>query len=163
MCRYCWQAMASCIGEGRNQGPRRAGQSVLGAGLISLASSGALLYDNHMLVSCTAEIQSYTAQAKSPTCFCLACRMVRLIAASLVEVGHGRVTPQQFKKQLEAGARAALQVEAAPPHGLYLQKVRQQQPYRCVCTQDGASHVRLCTAHSADADLCAPCTHGWSF
>lgn len=50
--------------------------------------------------------------------------MVRLIAAGLVEVGHGRVSPQQFRKQLEAGSRAALQVEAAPPHGLYLRKVR---------------------------------------
>lgn len=59
-----------------------------------------------------------------PAVCCLACRMVRLIAAGLVEVGHGRVSPQQFRKQLEAGSRAALQVEAAPPHGLYLRKVR---------------------------------------
>eukprot|EP00882_Tetradesmus_deserticola_P024741 GHRQ01027058.1.p2 GENE.GHRQ01027058.1~~GHRQ01027058.1.p2 ORF type:complete len:127 (-),score=27.62 GHRQ01027058.1:507-887(-) len=58
-----------------------------------------------------------------PVVRCAACRMVRLIAAGLVEVGHGRVSPQQFRRQLEAGSRAALQVEAAPPHGLYLQKV----------------------------------------
>lgn len=54
------------------------------------------------------------------------CRMVRLIAAGLVEVGHGRITPAQFKKALAAGDRSALPVEAAPPHGLYLEQV-------CLC------------------------------
>lgn len=49
--------------------------------------------------------------------------MVRLIAAGLVEVGHARISPAQFKKLLDAGDRAALPVEAAPPHGLYLQQV----------------------------------------
>jgi hypothetical protein len=49
--------------------------------------------------------------------------MVRLIAAGLVEVGHGRITPAKFKKLLEAGDRTGLLVEAAPPNGLYLDKV----------------------------------------
>jgi tRNA U38,U39,U40 pseudouridine synthase TruA len=49
--------------------------------------------------------------------------MVRLITAGLVEVGHGRISPAQFKKLLSKGDRAALPVEAAPPHGLYLSKV----------------------------------------
>jgi tRNA U38,U39,U40 pseudouridine synthase TruA len=49
--------------------------------------------------------------------------MVRLIAAGLVEVGHGRITPAKFKKLLEAGDRTGLPVEAAPPTGLYLEKV----------------------------------------
>lgn len=50
--------------------------------------------------------------------------MVRLIAAGLVEVGHGRITPAKFKKLLLAGDRTGLPVEAAPPHGLYLEQVR---------------------------------------
>lgn len=49
--------------------------------------------------------------------------MVRLIAAGLVEVGHGRISPTQFRKLLLAGDRQGLAVEAAPPHGLYLEKV----------------------------------------
>jgi tRNA U38,U39,U40 pseudouridine synthase TruA len=49
--------------------------------------------------------------------------MVRLVAAGLVEVGHGRITPAQFKKALAAGDRSALPVEAAPPNGLYLEQV----------------------------------------
>lgn len=53
----------------------------------------------------------------------LSCRMVRLIAAALVEVGHGRMTPAQLKRVLDAGNRAALTIEAAPAHGLYLQQV----------------------------------------
>lgn len=55
---------------------------------------------------------------------CRLCRMVRCLAAGLVEVGHGHMTPAQFKKVLAAGDRAALTVEAAPPHGLYLKEVR---------------------------------------
>jgi tRNA U38,U39,U40 pseudouridine synthase TruA len=54
--------------------------------------------------------------------FC--CRMVRLIAAGLVEVGQGRLSAVQFKKLLDAGDRALLKVEAAPPYGLCLEKVR---------------------------------------
>lgn len=50
--------------------------------------------------------------------------MVRLIAAALVEVGHGRMTPAQFGKVVAAGDRSALTVEAAPAHGLYLRQVR---------------------------------------
>jgi tRNA U38,U39,U40 pseudouridine synthase TruA len=49
--------------------------------------------------------------------------MVRLIAAGLVEVGHGRISPAQFRKLVVAGDRQGLPVEAAPPHGLYLEKV----------------------------------------
>eukprot|EP00878_Enallax_costatus_P034684 GHUV01038477.1.p1 GENE.GHUV01038477.1~~GHUV01038477.1.p1 ORF type:complete len:341 (+),score=98.26 GHUV01038477.1:636-1658(+) len=51
-------------------------------------------------------------------------RMVRLIAAALVEVGHRRMTPSQFLKVLDSGDRSALTVEAAPAHGLYLTQVR---------------------------------------
>jgi len=58
-----------------------------------------------------------------PCCAVLSCRMVRLITAGLVEVGHGRMTPAQFKKVLAAGDRSSLPVEAAPPHGLYLDRV----------------------------------------
>lgn len=59
-------------------------------------------------------------------CVCVracVCRMVRLIAAGLVEVGHGRISPAQFRKLLVAGDRQGLPVEAAPPNGLYLEKV----------------------------------------
>lgn len=55
-------------------------------------------------------------------------RMVRLITAGLVEVGHGRMTPAQFKKVLAAGDRSSLPVEAAPPHGLYLDRVLYELP-----------------------------------
>lgn len=51
-------------------------------------------------------------------------RMVRLIAAGLVEVGQGRLSAAQFKKLLDVGDRALLKVEAAPPHGLCLEEVR---------------------------------------
>lgn len=47
-----------------------------------------------------------------------------MIAAGLVEVGQGRMTPAQFKNILEKGDRSALPVEAAPAHGLYLTQVR---------------------------------------
>ncbi|KAG2438287.1 hypothetical protein HYH02_010985 [Chlamydomonas schloesseri] len=49
-------------------------------------------------------------------------RMVRMLAAGLVEVGHGRISPQGLYKLLEKGDRAALP-EAAPPTGLYLAAV----------------------------------------
>ncbi|PNW79181.1 hypothetical protein CHLRE_09g405150v5 [Chlamydomonas reinhardtii] len=49
-------------------------------------------------------------------------RMVRMLAAGLVEVGHGRITPQGLLKLLEKGDRSALP-EAAPPTGLYLASV----------------------------------------
>eukprot|EP00879_Flechtneria_rotunda_P027255 GHRR01029181.1.p2 GENE.GHRR01029181.1~~GHRR01029181.1.p2 ORF type:complete len:206 (+),score=87.95 GHRR01029181.1:964-1581(+) len=55
-------------------------------------------------------------------------RMVRLIAAGLVEVGHGRISPRRFKQLLAAGDRSLLPIEAAPPQGLYLQKVLYQLP-----------------------------------
>ncbi|KAG2429559.1 hypothetical protein HXX76_010794 [Chlamydomonas incerta] len=49
-------------------------------------------------------------------------RMVRMLAAGLVEVGHGRITPQGLRKLLERGDRSALP-EAAPPTGLVLAAV----------------------------------------
>ncbi|KAF8072846.1 truA1 [Scenedesmus sp. PABB004] len=55
-------------------------------------------------------------------------RMVRVIAAGLVEVGHGRLRPAQFKQLLDAGDRARLEVEAAPPHGLVLERVLYELP-----------------------------------
>lgn len=56
-------------------------------------------------------------------CCHVVCRMVRLITAGLVEVGHGRISPAQFKGLLAKGDRSGLPVEAAPPNGLYLTKV----------------------------------------
>lgn len=52
--------------------------------------------------------------------------MVRLIAAALVEVGQRRMSPAQFRALLAAADRSKLRVEAAPPHGLYLDKVRRR-------------------------------------
>jgi hypothetical protein len=49
-------------------------------------------------------------------------RMVRMLVAALVEVGHGRMTPAQVVAVLQSGDRARLP-EAAPPHGLYLMRV----------------------------------------
>ncbi|PNH02099.1 tRNA pseudouridine synthase A, partial [Tetrabaena socialis] len=49
-------------------------------------------------------------------------RMVRMLAAGLVEVGHRRLSPQGLQQLLEGADRTALP-EAAPPHGLYLQAV----------------------------------------
>lgn len=48
---------------------------------------------------------------------------VRMIAAALVEVGHGRISPARLAQLLEAGDRAGLGVEAAPASGLVLQQV----------------------------------------
>ncbi|MEW5308600.1 MAG: hypothetical protein WDW38_000545 [Sanguina aurantia] len=49
-------------------------------------------------------------------------RMVRMLAAALVEVGHHRMTPGKLQQALQQGDRALLP-EAAPPHGLYLRRV----------------------------------------
>lgn len=49
-------------------------------------------------------------------------RMVRLLAAGLVEVGQGRLSPQQLQQVLAGGDRSKL-TEAAPAHGLYLKQV----------------------------------------
>jgi hypothetical protein len=49
--------------------------------------------------------------------------MVRLLAAGLVEVGQGRLTPQQLQQVLAGGDRSKLP-EAAPACGLYLKQVR---------------------------------------
>jgi hypothetical protein len=49
--------------------------------------------------------------------------MVRVLVAALVEVGHGRLTPEAARDLLESGDRGRLPVEAAPPHGLYLVRV----------------------------------------
>lgn len=51
-----------------------------------------------------------------------------MIAAGLVEVGHSRLTPAQFRKLLLRGDRSALPVDAAPPHGLYLEQVLYELP-----------------------------------
>lgn len=48
--------------------------------------------------------------------------MVRMLAAGLVEVGHGRLSPAGLRELLEAADRSRLP-EAAPPHGLYLARV----------------------------------------
>ncbi|GIL44170.1 hypothetical protein Vafri_1700 [Volvox africanus] len=49
-------------------------------------------------------------------------RMVRMLAAGLVEVGHRRLTPAGLRELLQRADRSALP-EAAPPHGLYLARV----------------------------------------
>ncbi|MGQ0608560.1 MAG: tRNA pseudouridine(38-40) synthase TruA [Chloroflexota bacterium] len=49
-------------------------------------------------------------------------RMVRSIAALLIEVGRGRLAPDAVEHVLDAGARA-LHGRAAPPHGLTLERV----------------------------------------
>lgn len=54
-------------------------------------------------------------------------RMVRMLVASLVEVGHGRLSPGQIGQILESGDRGRLP-EAAPPHGLYLMRVMYDLP-----------------------------------
>ncbi|KAG2488767.1 hypothetical protein HYH03_012765 [Edaphochlamys debaryana] len=50
-------------------------------------------------------------------------RMVRMLAAGLVEVGHRRITPAGLAEALAAADRSALPIEAAPPHGLVLSRV----------------------------------------
>ncbi|KXZ49697.1 hypothetical protein GPECTOR_20g554 [Gonium pectorale] len=49
-------------------------------------------------------------------------RMVRMLAAGLVEVGHRRLSPAGLAQLLARADRSALP-EAAPPHGLYLSAV----------------------------------------
>jgi hypothetical protein len=51
-----------------------------------------------------------------------------MIAAALVEVGHGRVSPQALAQLVAAGDRAGLAVEAAPAAGLVLQQVFYDYP-----------------------------------
>ena len=45
-----------------------------------------------------------------------------MIAAGLVEVGHGRLSPAKLASILASGDRKLLP-EAAPPHGLFLDRV----------------------------------------
>jgi len=49
--------------------------------------------------------------------------MVRSIVGTLVEVGRGKITPNEFETILEARDRGAAG-PTAPPHGLYLEEVR---------------------------------------
>ncbi|GLC53532.1 hypothetical protein PLESTB_000759800 [Pleodorina starrii] len=49
-------------------------------------------------------------------------RMVRMLAAGLVEVGHRRLSPEGLRELMLRADRSALP-EAAPPHGLYLARV----------------------------------------
>ena len=49
--------------------------------------------------------------------------MVRSVVGTLVEVGRGRTTPDEFEKILAARDRGAAGT-TAPPHGLYLEEVR---------------------------------------
>lgn len=48
--------------------------------------------------------------------------MVRVIVGALVEVGHGRISPAKFAKAVAEANRDAFP-EAAPAHGLYLERV----------------------------------------
>lgn len=50
-------------------------------------------------------------------------RMVRLIVGTLVNVGKGKLSPEQFRHILESGEKSKF-VHAAPPWGLYLKEVR---------------------------------------
>ena len=49
-------------------------------------------------------------------------KMVRSLVGALVAVGQGRLAPEQLERMLAAPARAA-RVEAAPPQGLFLDRV----------------------------------------
>jgi len=78
-------------------------------------------------------------------------RMVRMIAAALVEVGHRRISAEKLRSILEAADRKALP-EAAPPHGLYLMRVwypeaRDGMLARCA---DPAARAALAVAISGD-------------
>ena len=48
--------------------------------------------------------------------------MVRILAGTLVDVGHGRICPEQMTEILDAKDRQAAG-HTAPPFGLYLAKV----------------------------------------
>ena len=49
--------------------------------------------------------------------------MVRLIVGTLVQVGKGKIAPEDFREILESGEKTNL-VFSAPPSGLYLKEVR---------------------------------------
>jgi tRNA pseudouridine38-40 synthase len=49
--------------------------------------------------------------------------MVRLIVASLVRVGNGRISPEEFEARLAARDRQQA-ADAAPPDGLYLAHIQ---------------------------------------
>jgi len=49
-------------------------------------------------------------------------KMVRSLVGALVAAGQGRLSPEQAERMLEAPARAS-RVEAAPPQGLFLDRV----------------------------------------
>lgn len=49
--------------------------------------------------------------------------MVRLIVGTLVQVGKGKIAPEDFREILESGEKTNL-VFSAPPWGLYLKEVR---------------------------------------
>ena len=50
-------------------------------------------------------------------------RMVRLIIGTLVQVGKGKITPEEFADILRSGEKTKY-VYAAPPQGLYLKEVK---------------------------------------
>jgi len=52
--------------------------------------------------------------------------MIRIIIGTLLEVGRGRLTPEDFKNILEAQNRE-LAGPTAPPHGLYLLRVHYEK------------------------------------
>ena len=49
--------------------------------------------------------------------------MVRIIAGTLIDIGHGKLPPESLQKALDTGDRLALGV-TAPPQGLTLMEVR---------------------------------------
>jgi tRNA pseudouridine38-40 synthase len=49
--------------------------------------------------------------------------MVRIIAGTLIDIGHGKLPPESLQKALETGDRLQLGV-TAPPQGLTLMEVR---------------------------------------
>jgi tRNA pseudouridine38-40 synthase len=53
--------------------------------------------------------------------------MVRIVTGTLVEVGRGRRTPKQVEALLASGDRRRAGF-TAPPHGLYLESVRYDDP-----------------------------------
>ncbi|MEZ4256316.1 MAG: tRNA pseudouridine(38-40) synthase TruA [Polyangiales bacterium] len=52
--------------------------------------------------------------------------MVRILAGTLLEVGRGRMTPSHVRDLLETHLDRTVAGETAPPHGLYLVKIRQR-------------------------------------
>ena len=49
--------------------------------------------------------------------------MVRIIAGTLIDIGHGKLPPEALQKALDTGDRLQLGV-TAPPQGLTLMEVR---------------------------------------